>query len=889
MNISNDKAIYCTVTELREIEQNDKVYFLSHSENGEFEVKEYNYKELKGKSPKDLQNWVKQDNIILDNVYSSKEAAEASKEKMIMDDRSKKENDSEPRYYNQYFKLDGNDIKLDNFRDDYVGGIGFAQNGYLANDTVFEKGTGYIKSTIFYTYGLTDDKIKQIKQEKIETLDTQFVNFMNISNDKAIYCTVAELREIEQNNKVYFLSYTNEGDLEVKEYNYTELKQKSSEDLQRLIEQDHIILDNAYSSKDAAEASKETIITNNRSEEENSGKPRDYNQYFKLDGNDIKTTCLRDWYGGISFKENGYLANDTVFEKGVAYIEDSVYGLTDYEIKQIKQEKIETLDTQFVNFMNISNYRAIYCTVAELREIEQNDKVYFLSRSYKGDFEVKEYNYKELKGKSSKDLRKLIERDNIILDNVYSSREAAEASKETMNTNDRNKEGNSNTARINNGSGVRSYYNQYLKLDGNNIETTVLRDWYGGISFKDNGYLANDTVFEKGVAYIEDSIFDAYGLTYTEVEQIKKQKINTLNKQFVNFMNISNDQAIYCTVTELKEIEENKKVYFLSRSDNEELEVKKYNYKKLKGKSSEDLRKLIERDNIILDNVYSSREAAEVSKEKQKTDNILNLLKLKTQYEHKLTKYNKKLDNYIKKENIDIKVNTDTDIEDEIFNKYLNKVLYYSSKLNELDEKLDPILHVDNKTKDKKQEKFFNADKKSKEKKEEELYYFKLIEEDGKYYYQVMQYDKNTEDFDKSRESVIHVRIDVRNQYKTLFTEKETKIYSKQLDKYCTQKDDKFVICKDDGEIKNLREYINPIFFKYYIKPKKLEKHSDSVNFEQDTDNVVNEESNEQLLNKSEQDKTRMKLQDMFPGVKSCEKGDCYVYGTIKKNSQLSK
>ena len=127
-----------------------------------------------------------------------------------------------------------------------------------------------------------------------------------------------------------------------------------------------------------------------------------------------------------------------------------------------------------------------------------------------------------------------------------------------------------------------------------------------------------------------------------------------------------------------------------------------------------------------------------------------------------------------------------------------------------------------------------------------------------------MQYDKNTEDFDKSRESVIHVRIDVRNQYKTLFTEKETKIYSKQLDKYSTQKHDKFVICKDDGEIKNLREYINPIFFKYYIKPKKLEKHSDSVNFEQDTDNVVNEESNEQLLNKSEQDKTRMKLQDML-------------------------
>ena len=176
--------------------------------------------------------------------------------------------------------------------------------------------------------------------------------------------------------------------------------------------------------------------------------------------------------------------------------------------------------------------------------------------------------------------------------------------------------------------------------------------------------------------------------------------------------------------------------------------------------------------------------------------------------------------------------------------------------------------------------------KKSKEKKEEELYYFKLIEEDGKYYYQVMQYDKNTEDFDKSRESVIHVRIDVRNQYKTLFTEKETKIYSKQLDKYCTQKDDKFVICKDDGEIKNLRRYINPGLLEYF-KPKELGKHPDSVNFEQDTDNVVNEENNEQLLNKSEQDKTRMKLQDMFHGVKSCKKGDYSVYGATKKNSQL--
>ena len=743
-------------------------------------------------------------------------------------------------------------------------------------------------------------------KRQIKNCNDLVVNFMNISNDKAIYCTVAGLREIEQNNKVYFLSYTNEGDLEIKEYNYKALKQKSSEDLQQLMEQDHIILDNVYSSRELAEQRilDETNVyylyrdiytdqlqiglTNKEYIEY-----KEDNEVDFINDDKINSLILVKDIGNNKFElmASTDLKKVTDAKKSFEDQVDNDYlyinDLTDLTIVN-SNNKEEVEGIVFVasdisnrcKLLDISNDKAIYCTVAELKEIEQNDKVYFLSYTNEGKLEVKEYNYAELKDKSSEDLQQLMEQDRIILDNVYSSKEAAEASKETIITNNRSEEENSDKPRD---------YNQYFKLDGNDIKLDNFKDDYvGGIGFAQNGYLANDTVFEKGIVYIEDSIFSVYGLTDYEIKQIKQEKIETLDTQFVNFMNISNDQAIYCTVAELREIEQNDKVYFLSHSDNEDLEVKEYNYKELKEKSSKDLQNWVKQDHIILDNVYSSREAAEVSKEKQKTDIILNLLKLKTQYEHKLTKYNKKLDDYIKKENIDIKVNTATDIEDEIFNKYFNKVRYYSSKLNELDEKLDPILYVDNKTKDEKQEKFFNTDKKLKEKSEGELYYFKLIGEDGKYYYQVMQYDKNTEDFDKSRELVIHVRIDVRNQYKTLFTEKETKIYSKQLDKYCTQKDDKFVICKDDGEIKNLRRYINLGLLEYF-KPKELGKHPDSVNFEQDTDNVVNEESNEQLLNKSEQDKRKTKLQDMFHGVKSCEKGDCCVYSTIKKNSQLLK
>ena len=322
MNISNDKAIYCTVAELREIEQNDKVYFLSYTNEGDLEVKEYNYKALKEKSSEDLQQLIEQDHIILDNVYSSKELAE----QRILDEsnvyylyRDIYTDQLQIGLTNKEYIEYKEDNEVDFINDDKINSLilvkDIGNNKFeLMASTDLKKVTDAKKSfedqvdnDYLYINDLTDLTIVN-SNNKEEAEGTVFVasdisnrcKFLDIKNDKAIYCTPAELREIEEKGEVYFLSYTNKGWYEVKEYNYAELKDKSSEDLQQLIEQDRIIFDNVYSSKDAAEASKKTMNIDIVNRKKNNSKPRYYTQYFKLDSNNIKTIYFRDWYGGIS-------------------------------------------------------------------------------------------------------------------------------------------------------------------------------------------------------------------------------------------------------------------------------------------------------------------------------------------------------------------------------------------------------------------------------------------------------------------------------------------------------------------------------------------------------------------------------------------------------------